>query len=409
MAKWPLRFVHASDLHLERPLGDLAEIPDHLRDILCDAPYEAARRVFDAAVGQQVDFIVLAGDVVDVGSAGPRALAFLSDQFERMAAAGIAVYWSGGRSEARSPWPAALPLPAGVHLFEAGHVTSRVHSKAGEPIAELLGTSYTLRSPVGRDEFQRSRTDLPAIAMSYGKGELPASESGIVYWARGGKHGRQTSADGQTKAHFPGTPQGRKPGERGPHGFTLVDIDEASQVRTSLVPVDSVRWHDESLSAPEGMTSSELADMLAARAAEIQALHGGVELLVRWTVKARGDLAYELRRGSLSTDLQEQLRSAFSRGRPGLWTVSVASAAETEIPETLFGEETVIGQYLRTLEGYESDASQPLDFKHYVAERHMQNAIGSATAISDDAVRRQILKEAAVLGLDLLVGKEPQR
>ena len=37
MAGRQLRFVHASDLHLEQPLHGVTEVPDHLRDLFLDA------------------------------------------------------------------------------------------------------------------------------------------------------------------------------------------------------------------------------------------------------------------------------------------------------------------------------------------------------------------------------------
>ena len=60
-----LCFVHASDLHLEQSLYGIAEIPPAMRKILIDAPYTAAKRVFDAAVDQHADFLLLTGDVLD--------------------------------------------------------------------------------------------------------------------------------------------------------------------------------------------------------------------------------------------------------------------------------------------------------------------------------------------------------
>ena len=56
----PFRFIHASDFHLERPPRGLTEVPDHLRAPFVDAPYRAAERVFDAAIKERVDFVVLA-------------------------------------------------------------------------------------------------------------------------------------------------------------------------------------------------------------------------------------------------------------------------------------------------------------------------------------------------------------
>ena len=84
-----VRLLHASDLHLERVPTGLPTIPDHLLSRLVDSAYAAARRVFETAIAENVDALILAGDVVDVSLAGPRA-----------------VVRSGGRNA-----PAAAPGP----------------------------------------------------------------------------------------------------------------------------------------------------------------------------------------------------------------------------------------------------------------------------------------------------------
>jgi len=94
MSQPPLRFVHTSDLHLERPLGGVAEVPKHLRDLFLDAPFEAAAQVFETALSERADALLLAGDVVDFDLVGPRAVVFLQEQFQRLADHGIGVYWA---------------------------------------------------------------------------------------------------------------------------------------------------------------------------------------------------------------------------------------------------------------------------------------------------------------------------
>ena len=89
----------------------------HLADLLIDAPYAAAERVFELVGSERADFLVLAGDIVHVDRAGPRAVAFLLEQFERLAVREIAVYWLAGPAERRGPWPSEIKLPANVHLF----------------------------------------------------------------------------------------------------------------------------------------------------------------------------------------------------------------------------------------------------------------------------------------------------
>lgn len=86
----PFSFVHASDLHLGASLFAVADLPDELRGRILVARFDAARRVFDLAIREQVDALILASGVI-APSAGPRALAFFADQCKRLQGAHIDV------------------------------------------------------------------------------------------------------------------------------------------------------------------------------------------------------------------------------------------------------------------------------------------------------------------------------
>src|SRR5262245_1257885 len=160
-ARSAFSFVHASDLHLELPPHGLSEIPEHLRDSLLESPYRAAERVFDLALSQQADFLVLSGDVLaaDPGSrhapcavsgegAGsgpaaftcPRGPCFLLKQFQRLRDRDITVYWLTGQADTHDAWPAHLELPENVHRFTAD-VCEFTHRRGGLAVARLIGLS----------------------------------------------------------------------------------------------------------------------------------------------------------------------------------------------------------------------------------------------------------------------------
>ena len=67
MAKESFRFIHASDFHLERPMQDVLDLPDHLRRSLVEAPWKAAEAVFEHAV---VRAEAIADDIGKVGLRG---------------------------------------------------------------------------------------------------------------------------------------------------------------------------------------------------------------------------------------------------------------------------------------------------------------------------------------------------
>ena len=66
---------------------------------MLNAPYNAAHSVFDAALTERVAFVILAGNILQADLTGPRGTAFLIEQFQRLAEAGIAVYWAGGECD----------------------------------------------------------------------------------------------------------------------------------------------------------------------------------------------------------------------------------------------------------------------------------------------------------------------
>ena len=59
-----LKFIHASDLHLDRPFEGVAHAPNHIRGALIDAAYRAAENIFERALTERVDFVLLSGGVL---------------------------------------------------------------------------------------------------------------------------------------------------------------------------------------------------------------------------------------------------------------------------------------------------------------------------------------------------------
>ena len=137
-----IKFLHASDLHLDRAMSGLAEVPPHLKSTMVNAPYLAAENIFQLAVSEKVDFVLLAGDVVDLDAGGPRAAAFLLNHFERLAERDIRVYWCNGKVDQPDRWPAAASLPENVVTFTSTGFEESVCRKNGQPIASIYGAGF---------------------------------------------------------------------------------------------------------------------------------------------------------------------------------------------------------------------------------------------------------------------------
>lgn len=409
MSNRPFRFVHAGDFHLELPPLGLSEVPDHLRDLFIEAAYWAAKRVFETVLAEEAELLVLSGDVLGPQHTGPRGPLFLAEQFRRLAEREIPVYWAGGRVDPPEAWPSAIPLPDNVHVFPRGRVEEFVHHRDGVPLARLMGVSLDRQRTVRASDFDPDPAGLFSIAVVHGIADAAALQArNIHYWALGGRHDRSTLFSSPQVAHYPGSPQGRRPQEPGTHGCTLVQVDPQRRARTSLVPTDVMRWQSERVVVDQATTRDGLETLLRERMQTLTETTPAMDLLVCWTVAGQGPLLSQLRRGTLANELLGWLRSEYGFGPPAAWSVSLDVEPPASLPPEWYEQETIRGDFLRVIHQFQMNPAEPLDLEPYVAEEHLAGTLGSAVAWSDRSVRERVLREAALLGVDLLSGEEPQ-
>ena len=61
-----MKFIHTADLHLDSPLRGLSSYPDAPAERLRTATRDAFHNLVTHAIDDQVDFMVIAGDVADL-------------------------------------------------------------------------------------------------------------------------------------------------------------------------------------------------------------------------------------------------------------------------------------------------------------------------------------------------------
>ncbi len=430
MPHWPFRFIHAADFHLHRPVTGITEVPEHLRQLLLEAAYRAAVRVFEAALTEESDFVLLAGDLLDPEATGPHGPLILVEQFERLAERGIAVYWAGGQCDPPEAWPAVYHLPDNVHILPAGRPIEILHQREGEPIARIVGSSRVegglkptlhqqveggLKPTLHEQEehlqpafFNPDPTGLFTIGLANGLAEAESlATRGIDYWALGGSP-RETLCQTPHTAHYPGSPQGRQPADAGPHGCTSLHVDADRRLHSQLITTDVLRWHTERLLIDPGTTRSELESRLRQRMVAAMGSAPGADLLVSWTMAGSGPLLSQLRRGTLAADLLGLLRKEFGQGSPAAWSTSLEIEPGAVLNPEWYEQKTIRGDFLRAVRQYQMDPAQRLDLEHLLGKPYAAGETAALAAVSDPSVRDRVLCEAALLGVDLLSGEEPQ-
>jgi DNA repair exonuclease SbcCD nuclease subunit len=396
------RFLHAADFHLEQPLTGLTEIPEHLRDLFVDAPYAAAEKVFDFAIREKVDFLVLAGDLLDVDRAGARGLTFLLEQFERLDEQGIAIYWAGGLIDGPQEWPAAAALPPSVQVFPAHKAEQLTHFRGEDPIATLWGRSCTGSMHIPAQDFGEENDRLFTVAITHGQAEVERlAQRKIEYWALGGEHNRQTQGSAVRTIHYPGSPQGRAPDELGPHGCTLVHVNEEQKGRSQFLATDAVRWLVESLHLAPEANKTELKKLLADKIKQIRTDTEDRPLLVKWVVHGGKKLLGTSKRTQLTHELLDWLRTEFGHSRLPLWSLDL-EFDEPHIPAEHYAEDSMLGDFLRAIRSLENDPQADIDLAGLLSERQRSGELASLVDGFTPELRHEVLHEAAILGSQML-------
>ncbi len=255
----PFRFLHTADLHLDSPLRSLALRDPALADLIAEASRLTLRRIIDLALAEQVDAVLIAGDLYDGNQTSMKTARFLVAQLARLGPAGIRVFIIRGNHDAEATITRELSFPDHIHVFgskadvaliETGAERIAIHGlsfrdkhapesllpryKAPVPDARNIGMMHTsLNGAPGHDPYAPcALSDLQA--------------SGFDYWALGHIH-KRAEYPGDAHVTMPGIPQGRDIGEAGAGSVTLVSLSESglstqahivSEAAFALVPVD---------------------------------------------------------------------------------------------------------------------------------------------------------------------------
>lgn len=395
------KFIHASDFHLDQPFRGLVELPLHLKSALANAPYDSARKVFDIAISERVDFVLLSGDLFDLSASGPRPAAFLLSQFERLADKGIEVYWCSGSVDPIDRWPTSIELPSNVVTFSATVLEDVTHYRDGKAIANIYGMGFDEKRQTSSD-FVTDPDDVFPLAIAHGEFDtatMPFDD--VRYWALGGRHKAAKIEKPGSLVAYPGTTQGRTPKETGAFGCNVCRVDSNGKLRVQRLETDCVRWLPQKIAIHETVNETELHNTLAERALKIITDNSEQICLVHWNLSPSGDFNPALRHRDNVASILDWLRDEFGRGDSGLWSTQVTIEPPTNIPTSWYEEDTILGEYLRAIGRYQSDDSLNLSLHEYlpaVAENHEWAGIAR---VSKDR-RSQTLAQAALAGIEYL-------
>jgi exonuclease SbcD len=413
MSYRPFRFLHTSDLHLDIPASGMAQIPGHLRRTMLDAAHRSLVRLVDTALAENVDFVVLAGDVIQADQAGPRGLFQFREQLERMAEANLQVYWASGDIDAAMQWPSAIELPENVHRFLSGPATHLTHQRDGRPLAELIGSGQKRKKNIQPKDYLDKLAAVPTVVLAHGTIDARKAEKQLAqqstpsYWALGSQHTRDTLLSSTQTIHYSGTHQGRNPSEDGPHGVTLVEFDQDGAFHTSFVETDVLRWSDESFEVDQHSTLDQLEQNIRTRFDTLMESHLSPVQVVACSITGEGSLLNDLRSGSLAADLTELLQADYGHRDTPLWTSSLRVVASSAQPSVqALSQSTILGDFLQTISAFES-GQQSLQYGSLLPDKKQLAQLSADFDLSEPGDISAVLEAARSRGIELLSGDPP--
>ena len=112
-----MRFIHASDLHIDSPLRGLDRYEGAPVARLRTATRAALERLVDMAIAERVDFVLFGGDIYDRDWQDFHTGLFFREQMVRLGRAGIRVFIVQGNHDAQGVITRQLILPPNVTVF----------------------------------------------------------------------------------------------------------------------------------------------------------------------------------------------------------------------------------------------------------------------------------------------------
>ncbi|MDQ2094535.1 metallophosphoesterase family protein [Rhodalgimonas zhirmunskyi] len=343
-------FVHTADIHLDSPLKTLALRDESLAELVGNATRETFTRIIDLCVAEEVQALLIAGDLYDGGQTSMKTARFLAQEMLRLDAAGIPAFVVRGNHDAASRITNELTLPDSVKVFSGR--AEQVETLWNDHAVAVHGISF--RDPHMPDTMlDRFGPPLPGafnIGMLHTSlggapghdpyapcslGELQAT--GYDYWALGHIHQRD-AYPGSTTVVMPGIPQGRDIGEAGPKSVTLVTVGDDEEVSLTERYLSVAQFERATVNCQDISDWPALIDGLKKALIAVRRESGGEQQIVRPVLVGATPLAWRIGR---DVDLIREEAQVIAEQLGSLWIdkIEIALTADkTTSPGGAVGE-----------------------------------------------------------------------
>ncbi|MDO4903462.1 MAG: DNA repair exonuclease [Limosilactobacillus sp.] len=251
-----MKFIHTADLHLGSSFKGIPDAGNNdFKEKLINSTFVALDKIVNDAIKEEVDFVLIVGDVFDGSDRLKSRIRMFKDPMEKLSEEGIPVVFCYGNHD-HYDTSEDQDWAENIHQLDNSVETIHLTLKDGETV-DVSGFSYK-ENHIPEDMVpqypDRSDADwhigMLHAAESTGSSNqtddyAPFKKQELIdkkydYWALGHihKHGELNS---EPPIVYAGNPQGRRKNEEGEHGYYLV-TSENNRLVPEFKPVDTFRW-----------------------------------------------------------------------------------------------------------------------------------------------------------------------
>ncbi len=327
------RFIHCSDLHIDSPFVGLSGLPDKWVERLRSCTIRAFTKIVDLAIEENVDAVIIAGDVFDGAEKNLQAQLKFKNELSRLSGKSIPVYMAHGNHDALNTWSGKLEWPTGVFRF-GPEVESFTVKKDGRTIAHLYGISYPQREvnenliPLFKKKNARGFSIGVLHANVGGNSDhesyAPCTLKDLIgikmdYWALGHVHSHGILRKSSPAIVYPGNSQGRHMRESGAKGCCLVTLAAKSTPEVNFISTDVIRFEIEKVDLANCSAWNQVLNTIKQVCEDTLNRTDGRDVVLRIILTGRTELHSSLQKVSNLHALQEDVNRSFEDHIPSLW------------------------------------------------------------------------------------------
>lgn len=413
-----MKFIHCADVHLDTPLQGLTQYEGAPVNEIRNATRRAFERVVDAALAEQINFLVIAGDLYDVGLRSFETALFFNKEMSRLANAGIDVYLIHGNHDAASKLIKHVRPPKNVHVFRADkpqtfrkddlHVAVHGQSFDTPEVTRDLAANYP--EPIsGLFNIGVLHTNLSGTSehANYAPCSFETLKNkGYQYWALGHVHNRQILCT-DPYIVYPGNIQGRHGKEQGEKSCELVTVTDAGAISVQSIPTSVLPWLAINVDVSECADADEVYDKVRLQIRTVMAQNGDRVIALRVIISGTTEAHADLNRNPESARA-EVISVANECGSGALWVERVQITTVPKLDTKIFLQrDDPIGEVLRTISALRADPER-LSSWDVIAELQakLPKEDGGEPLSLDANTLRTALEEAEALLLARLASGE---